>query len=151
LTPRESNSREFDSTDDIERQIIRAVRVAATDSSDSRLRRPRRAWVMGGLEAAAIAAIAVVFNAGPTRDARSAPGAPWSAEETVAIIQTVESLSNGLVETVLPSAGVLVVDNPLQRELEYVYADFRSALDFLALNFLPTSGDTPSPRPERRI
>jgi hypothetical protein len=58
-----------------------------------------------------------------------------------------KSISTLWQNSVVPKAQTLVVDNPLQHELDSVYSDTRSALNFLALNFLPTTPATPTLQP----
>jgi hypothetical protein len=69
-----------------------------------------------------------------------------AATEAAVIVDAVETFSNRLVDSVIPSAGKLVAQNPLQEEIGSVYSDMRSALDFLALNFLPASTTRAEPR-----
>ncbi len=58
--------------------------------------------------------------------------------EAVLLVEAMQSWSEQWSESVLPTAGQLAANNPLQVEMSSVYADARAALDFLALNFLPT-------------
>jgi hypothetical protein len=89
----------------------------------------------------------------------STPGQPRegieavAANESAVILSTVEAMSTQLVDTVIPAAGEFVAHNPLQEELGLVYSDVRSALDFLALNFLPTAAapQNSTTPPTRRI
>lgn len=120
-------------------QIIRSVREAAAEPTEEARPALRRMWTFGGLAAtAALAAILISANLRPRLDER-APANLTTADGTVVVVSAVQSLSSGLVDSVIPSAGELVAENPLQRELGSVYSDVRSALDFLALNFLPTA------------
>ena len=143
---------EVGATDGLERDILRAIRAAGPASSQTRPKPAYRAWTMGGL--GAIAAI-VVLMAGLRREpvaerhgvavAPVAPALAAATPEVVAIIETVDALSENFVDSVLPKAGGLVAKNPLQKEFTSVYSDMRSALDFLALNFLPVAPATASP------
>ncbi len=134
----------------LEEGIMRSVRGAAADSAGIPAR-SFRSWAVGVVGIAAAAVVAVLSfgpqGARPTVEGRST--AP--AEEVAVILTTVESLSNGLVDKVIPSAGELVAENPLQREFGSVYSDVRSAIDFLALNFLPATRVTAEPVPARQI
>lgn len=145
------HSEALPSSPEFERALLRATR-ASTSMPERLSRAPSRTWAVGGLSAvAAIVAIALFVNV----DQPSAPPvrvvSTSSAEEAAVILNTVESLSNGLVASVIPSAGHFVAENPLQQELGYVYSDVRSALDFLALNFLPTTGEKPPAPSQQRI
>jgi hypothetical protein len=57
-----------------------------------------------------------------------------------------EPISDWVFNQVVPPAGTLVANNPLQHELNSVYSDAHSALDFLALNFLPSPAGGGAPR-----
>ena len=63
------------------------------------------------------------------------------------LANAVDTVSRGLVETVIPTAGEFAANNPLQREFDAIYSDARSVVGFLAMNFLPNSpaGTTPAP------
>ena len=114
-----------------ERRVLGAVMQSTAPATAARSRVWRGAWAATGA-LAAIAAL-VVFRpaSGPTRE---------TSEVNAAMLTgAVQAVSRGLVETVIPSTGALVADNPMQREFEAIYADARSALGFLALNFLPAS------------
>ncbi|MES2694501.1 MAG: hypothetical protein V4773_13580 [Verrucomicrobiota bacterium] len=89
-----------------------------------------------GTLAAAIAVGAIVFN-------RPAKAPEFTASDAQSFVKQVAALSSDFTERVLPNAGALVADNPLQSEITAVYADARTALDFLAMNFLPTSPAKP--------
>jgi hypothetical protein len=121
--------------DALERSILRAVRESTVAPA------PRRswqgAWAVGA--AAAVAVVAAVWMQRPAAPADSfADIPPPSPAEAAAFLNAVENLSARLTQRVIPSAGAMVANNPMRQELGSVYADARSALDFLALNFLPT-------------
>lgn len=149
---------EIAATNLLERDILRAVRVATTTPNKSPSRPAHWTWTLGGL--GAVAAI-VVFMAGLKREPVAEPravavvpgtsAAAVTTADVAVILETVDSLSTEFVETVLPSAGGLVANNPLQQELTSVYSDMRSALDFLALNFLPTASTSAKATPSRQI
>jgi hypothetical protein len=146
---------EVGETGTLERDILRAVRVAGTRPEHARSRPAHRAWTLGGLGAiAAIVALMAGLGREPVTEQRGsvagpAPIAP--TEEVAVIIETVDSLSTEFVDSVLPTAGGLVANNPLQQEFTSVYSDMRSALDFLALNFLPTAPVNAKATPSRQI
>ena len=126
-----------------EADILRAVRNARP-ATNSRFDLKHGLWTFSSFAAAA-AVIMGVFTMYRTKTISTES----SAEDARAIVGVVASLSNELVDTVIPTAGELVGGNPLQRELGLVYSDVRSALDFLALNFSPTVGGPASPaRPQ---
>ena len=140
------------SSRDFERNIIRAVRTSASKQPRRHSQPAMRAWVMGGVGAlAAVAAVLLSLNPDLIRSQRNDRVAGSPGDDAAVILSTVESLSSDLVESVIPTAGVFVADNPLQRELGSVYSDVRSALDFLALNFLPATRVAPTPQPTRQI
>lgn len=106
------------------------VRGAGTSS-------PWQNFLIAGGALAAAALVAVVFF-------RSTPLEPErvtraDAEMMIATVQSLSTRLDEVVETAIPSAGALVADNPLQRELDSLQTDARSALRFLALNFLPVA------------
>jgi len=133
-----------------ERELLRSIREAAVAPAATRT--AGGAWRSFGVAMAACAVVVgigyVQFGGGTLR--RDVPDTTIAAE-TAVVMETVESLSLGLVETVIPSAGALVADNPLQREFDSIYADARSVLGFLALNFLPTAPESAGAVPARRI
>lgn len=139
------------SSHDFAQQIIRSVRESASESTTEARPAFGRRWTLGGLAATgALAAIVISANLRPRLG--ELPTANLStADGTAVVVSAVQSLSSGLVESVIPSAGDLVAENPLQRELGSVYSDVRSALDFLALNFLPTATAPATLPPSRQI
>jgi hypothetical protein len=135
----------------LEDRILHAVRDAEPEQRTASGRRGR-ILIMSGLSAA-VAAIAVLLSLRVESGSRlrDAGASPTPAEDAAVIMQSVESLSAAFVTTVLPTAGELVAENPLQQELGSVYSDMRSALDFLALNFLPTARVETTPQRQRQI
>jgi hypothetical protein len=124
----------------LEQNILRAIRTSDSNVPRARPGISKAAWIGGAISAAAAAAVIAIWpGAEPGSNSRPRIASASSAEDAAAIISTVEALSTELVASVLPTAGAIVAENPLQRELGSVYSDMRSALDFLALNFLPTS------------
>jgi hypothetical protein len=135
--------------DEFAQQIIQTVRTEASASMRAGSSSRGRLWTFGAAVAAAGVALLLALNF------KSQPGTklaaqPSSSEEAEVIVTAVQSLSRGLVDSVIPSAGKLVATNPLQEELGLVYSDMRSALHFVALNFLPTTAAAPAPQPARR-
>jgi hypothetical protein len=146
-----SRSDPVSSNPTFEQQILRAVRNSSADPARVRSSNATRIWALGGM-CTAVAAVAVVLSLRPDasreQHARNASAAP--TDDAAVIIRTVESLSTEFVTSVIPSAGKLAVHNPLQEELGSVYSDMRSALDFLALNFLPATPVPSAPPPPRQ-
>ena len=135
---------------DFAQQIIRTVRMEASDSVHRSSSARSKWWTFGGLAIATSLALLVSLQFAPRSENRLVAN-PSAAESAEVIVSAVQSLSNELVDSVIPSAGELVATNPLQQELGLVYADVRSALDFLALNFLPTAAASRAPQPMRQI
>ncbi len=130
-----------------EQRILRAVRddraeqtIAANDPGRSswRLKVPALAGV-AAVTALVVASFLIQRERPPVgstaRMAAAAESAPVSPE-AVLLVEALQSWSEQWSETVLPSAGQLAANNPLQEEISSVYADARAALDFLAVNFL---------------
>jgi hypothetical protein len=118
----------------LERSILRAVRETKISPS------PSRSWALAWT-AGAVAATVILAGVFIQRASLSRPHDATRAE-TVAIVDAVEDLSAEVSRTLIPSAGAAAANNPLQQELGSVYADARSALNFLALNFLPPTAPT---------
>lgn len=106
-------------------------------------------WALAGAAASVAVALLVSQQMKSPRDAGRPEGlvtAPVPAG-TVA--------GDGLLDGLSPDATALLQGEPLRREVDAMYSDARSALGFLALNFLPKSPDeagvgvmaSPSPRP----
>jgi hypothetical protein len=111
-----------------EQRLLNAVRAPATP-------KPSRASHLGWAAATALTAVVAVAFIRPA----GGPAGNPTKEEMAMLTAAVSNASRGLVENVIPSTGALVADNPLQREFGAIAADARSALGFLAMNFLPTS------------
>ena len=124
-------------TSELAHSIMRAVREDSRELRPARFRMP--VWTLSAIAAAAI--VAVIAVQWPVTPSRSTV---VIADETEVIVQALETLSVKLTDTVIPTTGEVLANNPLQKELGSVYSDARSALDFLVLNFMPT---TPRPEP----
>ena len=116
------------------RETLRAVRNAAPAPAEPH--HWRRALATG-VATAALAVVMVHFNRGPIGSPSVTENTFTPAADAALLADTVKDLSSEFVDEVIPSAGALVANNPLQREFDSIYADARSALGFLALNFLP--------------
>jgi hypothetical protein len=124
----------------LENRILRAV-------AESRIQRPRRRFplplAVGAAASAAVLLAAAMFL-------RTAPEPDHPGEEIAVLLQTADSLAERWWNSVVPGTATLVHENALQQELTSVVAGARSALDFLALNFLPVA-PAPSPQPAGTI
>ena len=127
----------------IERRIMQAVQRS------TRTARPARspvALILAGSAVAAVVLIAffVKYPAFPGRDG-TATNPTAQVNDALVVARSISTLWQN---SVVPSAQTLVADNPLQHELDSVYSDTRSALNFLALNFLPTTQAMPTLQPQ---
>lgn len=120
---------------DLERSILRAVREerAAGRPATAEKRSPSPLWTLGAVAAAAVVTMVYFQRPAPSSDRAALP------DDAVAVVDAMENLSVKITDTVIPATGAMVANNPLQRELGSVYSDARSALNFLALNFLPSA------------
>lgn len=124
-----------------EQRLLHAVRPPVTPK---RSRVAHLGWMAATALTAAIA-VALFRPAGSTADKAT-------AADAVLLAEAVSQASRGLVERMIPTTGALVADNPLQREFGAIRSDARSALRFLAMNFLPApSQDADPAAPARPI
>lgn len=110
---------------------------------------PRRApqrrtvplWAAGLATAAAALALVVALN-------RESPQVPTTAQvepaEITALFTAVTTLPSRLNKVFAPADARPAVPDPLSQELDNVKADARSALSFLAENFLPVARPDPT-------
>mgnify|MGYP000847632041 CR=1 FL=1 len=110
-----------------ERRLLDAVNAPARPPRSNRVR--RFGWTAAATLAAAVAVV-LLRPAGQ-------PAGRAVGDELALLGEAVDRASRGLVETVIPTTGAFVADNPLQREFGALYADARAAVGFLAANFLP--------------
>lgn len=68
---------------------------------------------------------------------RNQPNADIRPADVADVMASVAALRIRFMDTVKPAATTLAAQNPLTQELHSVQADARSALGFIALNFLP--------------
>ena len=120
----------------LESRILQAV-----DRSQLQERRPYRnlSWGIAALASAAVVAVATLQLQRPAPQETAAP--VGSVEDVLAVAN---ELPKQWFATVQPGATKLLEENPLQLEIASVSSDARSALDFLAMNFLPTDRTSPS-------
>ena len=95
--------------------------------------------------AVAVVAVGLGLRYFPVRpgDAANPVGA---RAEVVAAADAVDQVSDQFWTSVVPEAVTRLQDNALQSEINSVYDSARSALDFLALNFLPTGAGVTAPK-----
>ena len=117
----------------LERSILLAIRESGPAPAPAR---QRLGWLAATAVAVAAAVVAIITLQPGSRPA--APLAQATAPTAAPVIAAASpSISVRLWNAVVPRAETLVPANPLQQELTSVYSDARSAIDFLALNFLP--------------
>lgn len=129
----------------LDRRIISAVRESARPARRAERRFAGGVMAWGG--AVAVVALAVVVVQRQSVSNHGRMGA-------LAVAPTAASDGNDAVATTVwgrlqPDAEALLEGEPLQREVDAFYADARSALGFLALNFLPSQPDETANRAEQ--
>lgn len=126
-----------------EQRILSTVR---TSGRELEVAAPRRtAWLPAWTGFAALVAVALVL-AWSNRPPRPPVDLRSTAADAALVVDTVENLSSQLVDSVIPTTAQFVARNPLQQEASSLYADARSAIGFLAMNFLPKGKDNAPPR-----
>jgi hypothetical protein len=126
--------------DELAERIARAVR----QSAPARAPRRSRAFETFAMLAGAAAAFAFAFHLVRQNIVQPSNGRAIeivdraSPADVTAFVASVDSLRTRLLDSVEPAAESLAEQNPLTREIASVQADARSALGFLALNFLPS-------------
>lgn len=112
--------------------------LSAVERSKRPERRSRRSlsWGMAGLMATAVVAVVMVRIQRPAAD--EAPSQTASIDDVIAVASELPRQWRAVVQ---PGAAKLLDENPLQAEMASVSSDARSALSFLALNFLPAQGE----------
>ncbi len=129
-----------------EQRLLHAVRRAEAAPARATMQRGNGLWIAGGAMAAIACGVFVMQQRGPGGRSTTEVASAVTSQDAAMVVEVVQSLSNRLVDSVIPSAGALVADNPLQRELDSLQTDARSALRFLAMNFLPAVPDTVQPK-----
>lgn len=122
----------------LEQRISAAVWREADAARHAPQRRPERrpfrlfSPALAGLVTSACAIALVVFW-------HKRPDDPGVSDTDIRyLVETVQALPARLASTDLQTTRTLAVPEPLTREIESVRADARSALDFLAANFVPS-------------
>jgi hypothetical protein len=125
--------------DDLAQRIARSVRQSTPAPRRSRV--PSAFTALAG--AAAVFALAFFLvrpHTSPTQTAnnnqQTVPA--LSKADVTEIVADVQSLRTRLIDSVEPTAEAIATKNPLTQEITSVQTDARKALDFLALNFLPS-------------
>ncbi len=145
----------------VEPRILRAVRNARAEQAVAADETRNSSWPLQIPGLAAVATVAAVVVTSllilPERVTQQPSGKMIAASESapvspeaVLLVEAIQSWSEQWSETVLPSAGALATQNPLQKEMSSAYADARAALDFLALNFLPDVDYSANEMPSRK-
>jgi hypothetical protein len=128
-------------------QALAAESAAPRHASEPRPRLPVFALVGGALAAFAVGVFVLRDGTNPMATAIDGSTNP-SAEAEVAL-GVLKVVSRKVMDDVVTPTETLIVDNALKTEIGSVYADARSALGFLALNFLPTPRPDASPATAR--
>ena len=118
----------------LERRIARAIRQPTPTAARIFPRAVRGAFVGLGAVAGVALTIMVFQRMGSPERGGVGPNVGAVAGRDAAD----DSAEGGVLERIEPGTRALLGAEPLQREVEAFYADARSALGFLALNFLPT-------------
>jgi hypothetical protein len=125
-------------SDDLAAKIALAVRQSAP--GPRRSRRPVALSLFAGATAALAMAFFVVRENLPIRPTapKNQAATEISSSEMAGLVSDVDQLRIRFMNSVEPAATKLAAQNPLTQELKSVQADARSALGFLALNFIPS-------------
>lgn len=124
----------------LERGIMQAIHAATPLSKSAQTPSARAGWWAGiSVAVAAVIALAVGLVQPPSsRPAQPNPQTSVAMTENTAPASD-ESTVERLWNTFVPPAQKIATAEPLQDELDAVYSDTRSALDFLAANFFPSA------------
>lgn len=129
----------------LEHGIMQAIHAAlpASEMARPRVRQtssPRAGWWAGvSVAVAAVIALAVGLVQPPASTPAN-PNPPTGVSVAAnAAAPVEESMVERLWNTLVPPAEKIATAEPLQDELDAVYSDTRSAIDFLAANFLPAA------------
>jgi hypothetical protein len=110
---------------------------------DRSARQPQRRTERNGWSwrlATGLAAMSAAVVLVQLQKRHSVPAAE-SAATVQDVLEVASDLNRNWIGSVQPNALKMVQSNPLQTEIASVRSDARSALNFLALNFLPKAGD----------
>lgn len=125
----------------LEEQIIAALRRSERPAPRTRPIVGGGAFVLMGAAACAALALFVVLKNGraPEASGVSAPTTVAAGEGSGGALVIVAGEVDSVWSKLQPDTAELLEAAPLQREVDAFYSDARSALGFLALNFLPSS------------
>lgn len=140
---RDATALEAEAPIGLENRIMRAI-AAETRPAPAPARFasvPR--FALGATAIAAVIALAVGAARWWPQPQRVNQANEIDAREIASLTAAAEAFSDEWLNTKLPEAGIAAVDNPLREEMDSVYADARSALSFLAMNFWPTTPASP--------
>lgn len=121
----------------MEGRIMEAIRFSAPPRRESH-RNSGLSFALAGGAAALVCVGLWQFHLGPFGGHGTGTPGEYTAD-VAALVAAVRSLPSDLSQKIASPTVQLAQDNSLGREVENVYSDARSALDFLALNFLPAS------------
>lgn len=129
----------------LDRRIIAAVRESARPARRAERRFAGGVMAWGGAVAVIAVAFVVVQRQSTSNNGRTG---------ALAVAPTAANDGNDAAAATVwgrlqPDAEALLEGEPLQREVDAFYADARSALGFLALNFLPSQPDEAANRAEQ--
>jgi hypothetical protein len=124
----------------LEHRIADAVRRAQVPARTPQ-RRSGPIWATGLVTVAAAVALVVVLNRGSRPSRATTEVGP---AEIAAVFTAVTALPQHFNDVFVPASSRPANADPLRRELDNVKADARSALSFLAENFLPAARPDPT-------
>jgi hypothetical protein len=135
---RQAQGIKADAPPGMEHRIAAAVRGAAAENGSSQS--APAFWLprltIAGAFGLALAAAVVAYR----RAATPAAGSAALQADSQVLAQAVKTAPRQLWAVVQPRAETVVQAEPLHREAAALQADARSAIGFLAYNFLPTNG-----------
>jgi hypothetical protein len=137
---RAAPSQQMEAPTGLEHGIMRAIAAESRPVAAPRISVGRFALAAA---AAALAMFATFARWWPEHPPRGT--GTDSSRDIAGIAAAAEAFSDEWLNSKLPAASAVALDNPLRQELDGLQADARSALDFLALNFLPSTAASVAP------
>jgi hypothetical protein len=122
--------------------VAEEARMASAASATAMAQAAGRRFAAAPLAFAgtAVAAFAIILGVARWSRERERGAMDFDAARDLAGLATAaDDFSDEWLNTKLPAAGTAALDNPLRQELDSLNADARSVVDFLALNFLPST------------
>jgi hypothetical protein len=133
----------------LEQTIIRAVNLSTRESAH--LPRGSGAWMSFAVVAACALGVMLVYQsrapAGSAVPASAANVATANAVDPATLAaanEIIASVPSDLLAEMQPKAEALLQQDPLQNEVDAIASDARTAVSFLARNFLPRAVDRPA-------